>query len=62
MFVERCKRMGNAVLKCGDPEYIQKTMEMVESHTEKLEALSRGEVDEFPVFGSVAGKSLGNPQ
>jgi len=22
MFVERCKRMGNALLKCGDPEYI----------------------------------------
>jgi hypothetical protein len=62
MFVERCKRMANAVLKCGDPEYIHKTMEMVEKHTETLESLSRGEVDELPVVGSVTEKSLGNPQ
>lgn len=62
MFVERCKRMTNAVLKCGDPEYIHKTMEMVENNTEKLESLRRGEADELPVFSSVIGKSLGNPQ
>jgi len=62
MFMERCKRMANAVLKCGDPEYIHKTMEMVEKHTETSESLSRGEVDELPAFGSVTGKSLGNPQ
>jgi hypothetical protein len=37
-------------------------MEMVENHTETMKSLSRGEVDEFPVFGSVRGKSLGNPQ
>ncbi|XP_039690635.1 protein FAR1-RELATED SEQUENCE 5-like [Medicago truncatula] len=61
MFLERCKRMANAVLKCGNPNYIHKTMEMVEQHTEKLESYNRGEVDEMFDRFSKTGTSLGNP-
>jgi hypothetical protein len=62
MFVERCKRMANAVLKCNNPDYIHKTMEMVEQHTETLESFNRGEVDEMFDVGPETGRSLGNPQ
>jgi hypothetical protein len=62
MFVERCKRMANAVLKCGNPDYIHKTIEMVEKHTETLESFNMGQVDEVFGVGPATGRSLGNPQ
>ncbi|KEH16234.1 hypothetical protein MTR_0268s0050 [Medicago truncatula] len=62
MFLERCKRMANAVLKCGNPNYIHKTMEMVEQHTEILESYNMGEVDEMFDRFPETGTRLGNPQ
>jgi len=62
MFVERCKRMENAVLKCGNQDFIHTTMEMIEKHTEKLESLNRGEGEGDVIFGvgPETGRSLGN--
>ncbi|KEH25380.1 hypothetical protein MTR_6g022070 [Medicago truncatula] len=62
MFVERCKRRANTMLKCGNPDYIHKTMKIVEKHTETLESFNSGEVDKVFGVGPETGRSLSNSQ
>jgi hypothetical protein len=60
-FVERCKRMVNAAFECGKPEYIRSTIEMVDKHTDVLEAVCRGEDVALSRLGLETEGTLGNP-
>lgn len=42
IFMKRCKRMVNVVLKCEKANYVQGAMMMVENHTAITEAYERG--------------------
>jgi len=60
-FVERCKHMGNAAFRCGNPEYLRGCIEMVERQTRLLEAVCMGESVSPSQFGTQAEGLLGNP-
>lgn len=61
IFVERCKRMGNAALCCGKPELLRGCIEIVETQTRLLEAVGRGEDVSQNELGTQTEGSLGNP-
>lgn len=60
-FLERCKRMVNDAFECGNPEIIRQTIDMVETQTELLEAIARGEDVDLSMMGTQTGGSVGNP-
>jgi hypothetical protein len=53
--------MVNASFECGKTEYLHSSIEMVEKHTDMLEAVGRGEDVDSCAFGLSTEGSLGNP-
>lgn len=59
--VESSKRMANATVKCGKPEYIRTTMDIISKHTSSLEAICNGEQTEQPFNEAYVEGTLKNP-
>lgn len=59
-FVECCKRMVNATLKCGSQEHLRSTIEMVKKPTNALEAVGGSEVGLNRDISILEQRSLGN--